>query len=149
MRSRNGGFTLIELLTVLSLIGILGAMGLTSFKVNRQDAAYVVVEDTLAKARSSLEAGLIRDEAHPAVALYMQAAGGIPTTPATRALLDGMVVPESVKFRFSHDPLCTTGNCQADFIQVNHCRGSRYSQWLQFGDGLTLHVRNIPGAGCP
>lgn len=143
------GFTLIELLVIISIIGLLAFLGLTSFTVYRSDAAYSVAVRTLRDARTAIEASLNNvDTDRAAVNFYVQTqAGPIPDASAS-ALLPAMMVPRNVKFLVSHDPECNHAGCQSEFIQVNHCFAKTYTSWIRFGDGLEFLQENVLGGGC-
>ena len=144
------GFTLIELLTVICILGILSALGLYSFSVYNQRAAYVVAEQTLSDARTDLEASITNVDNPPAsVPLFAQSAQGALQNASAAALLPIMRIPRNVKFQVSYDASCIDGGCQSEFLQVNHCNGSEYVRWIRFGDGVDVLLDHIAGSGCP
>ena len=53
----ESGFTLIELLIVMSIIGILSALGLTSFWVMQERAEYAKGQTTMGSAITAFEVG--------------------------------------------------------------------------------------------
>jgi len=148
-RSSQHGFTLIELLTVMSLIGILSMLSISSFRVYRSEASNSLAKATVNSGAKAAEAGITSTEGSlPSVALYQQSSGGGISNASANQVLPGMILPEDVKLRVSHDPTCTDENCQSHFIQVSHCRGTKYTQYLRFGDGQSLML-DQPGIGCP
>lgn len=143
------GLTLIELLTVVAIIGILAGIGISALKVYRGSAAYSVAEQTLRSARNALEASLNDTDNPPAgVSLTAQSVQGSIQNAAMNRLLPGMQLPKNVKFEASYDPTCTVASCQSEFLQVKHCIGSEYIQWVRFGDGVDLYAEHIEGGGC-
>lgn len=150
MSQREDGFTLIELLTVIAIVGILSALGLTSFGYYKASAAYASVEATLHDARNALEAGTVDADNLPAsVPLVLQGAQGPITDNLAADLLPGMMLPRNTAFRVSYDSSCDNGGCQSTFLQVNHCFGDEYAQFIRFGDGVELKLDHIAGEGCP
>lgn len=144
------GFTLIELLVIVSIIGLLAMLGITSFGVYRSDAAYSVASRTLRDARTTVEASLNNiDTARLAVNFYQQGHPGPIADAAAAALMPGMMIPRNIKLTASHDPDCDHAGCQAEFLQVNHCLGKKYIAWSRFGDGLEFMQEHIEGVGCP
>ena len=146
----QAGFTLIELLTVIAIIGVLSALGVTNLAYYKANAAYASATTTMHNARNALEAGLSDPDNLPgAVGLTSQTSQGSLTNVAAAALLPGMLLPSDVKFQVEYDPACSTGACQSDFLQVNHCFGREYIRFLRFGDGVELYLDHIDGVGCP
>lgn len=144
------GFTLIELLTVLAIISLLTFMGFSAFRVYQANAAYAVVGDTMRKFITAFEAGVTDIDNPPgAVALTTQNTRGPIADPGGRNLLPAMMVPVNVSIAYDYDPACMDGGCQSAILQVNHCLGDRYQQWVRMGDGLGILLENIDGEGCP
>ena len=110
--------------------------------------AYSIVGDTLRKYQIAFEAGITSDEAPATVPLYRQAARGPITDAAAHDLLPGVPVPANVTIRVQYDAACTNAGCQSAMIQINHCKGEEYIQWVRFGDGFGLKLENISGEGC-
>ena len=149
MKSEQG-FTLIELLTICAIIGLLSALGLTTFQMYRGSAAYGVAETTLRNARNAVEASINKTDATlVAVPLTAQSTQGQITDPSAAQFLPGMMVPRQVKFQVSYDPACTTGACTSEFLQVNHCMGNEFVRWIRFGDGIDVTLEHLAGTGCP
>lgn len=148
MRAEKG-FTLIELLTIIGLIGILYQLGLTAFYEYRGKAAYSVAEKTLRDARTAIEAGLNDYDNPPgAVPLTVQDTQGPMSDPSLQHLLPGMMLPGSVTFRVFYDPSCQDAGCQSEMMQTNHCKGEEFVRWVRFGDGLSVWMEHLAGAGC-
>lgn len=148
MRS-EGAFTLIELLTVIGTIGLLAALGLTSFNVYKANAAYASVETTMINARNAVEAGISDpDNLPPAVALVSQKAQGSIQDNAAANFLPGMMLPSKMKFQASYDPTCVDAACQSEFLEAKHCWGKEYMRWVRFGDGVEMYLDHISGIGC-
>jgi prepilin-type N-terminal cleavage/methylation domain-containing protein len=145
----NKGFTLIELLTVISIIGILSALGITSFKVYRNSAAYSVSEKTLRDARTAIEASANNVEvARVAVPGLVQTSQGAITDAAGSVFLPGMMIPRNVKFTARFDPTCQGGGCEMEHLEVSHCFGLEHISWTRFGDGIDVLLENVAGGGC-
>lgn len=143
------GFTLVELLVVLAIVAILGALGITAFRVYQANAAYSVASDTMRNARTAFEAGITNLDTPPAsFGLTLQTAQGTISDANARSVLPGMTLPKNVSFRVSYDADCLAANCQSAFIQVNHCQGSEYIQWIRFGDGMGILLEKLSGKGC-
>jgi prepilin-type N-terminal cleavage/methylation domain-containing protein len=144
------GFTLIELLTVIVILGILSSLGMYSFSVYKQRAAYIVTEQTLGDARTDLEASITNLDNPPgSVALFAQSAQGALQNAAAAALLPSTMVPRNIKFQVSYDADCIDGGCQSEFIQINHCNGTEFVRWIRFGDGVDVLLDHLAGVGCP
>jgi prepilin-type N-terminal cleavage/methylation domain-containing protein len=143
------GFTLIELLAVIGITGVLGGLALTSFYVYRSDAYYATVEAAVRNGITSVEAGLTADPAPGAVSLVTQAAPGFLTDSNASSLMPGFRVPKSSKVRVAYDPSCVDGSCSAVFLQINHCKGDEYIQWMKMGSGVDVLVDRVAGEGCP
>ncbi len=143
------GFTLIELLVIISIIGLLALLGMTSFTVYRSDAAYSVATRTLRDARTAVEASLNNVDAEKAaVNFYVQTQSGPIPDASAALLLPAMMVPRNVKFLASYDPDCDHAGCQSEFLQVNHCFAKTYISWVRFGDGAEFLQENVLGGGC-
>lgn len=148
MKSEKG-FTLIELLTVVAIIGILAALGLSSFSVYRASAAYAVVQSTIHSARNASEVSFNNTDSTPgSVPLTTQTSPGSISDNAAKAVLPGMQLPRNVKFQVAYDPTCEDSTCQAEFIQVSHCFSSEHGQWIRFGDGVDVLLDHVAGGGC-
>ena len=145
----QSGFTLIELLTVIATIMVLAALSISSFSVYRSNAAYAGVATTLRNAVNAASASTINPESlPPAVALTSQTVQGPMTDASARAFLTSFQIGKNMKIQVSYDPTCTTAACTESFVQINHCSGKAYQQWMRFGDGTDVLVESIPGAGC-
>lgn len=146
---KQQGFTLIELLTVMTVIGILAGLSIVSFQVYRKNAAYSVAEHTLRNAQAAVEASELGQEAElPTVPLTTHSGpGGINNGPSA-AVLQGMMLPANVQLQVEYDPSCDNAGCQAEYLQVNHCRAEKFVRFIRFGDGTGLTLRRIPGASC-
>ncbi len=146
---REKGFTLIELLVIIAIIGILASLGLSAFHVYKANAAYAVVGDTMHKAVIALEAGVNDIDNPPGdVALVSQAVGGALNDASANDLLPGMRIPKDVNFRVQYDSGCLGGGCQSAMMQIKHCKGEEYQQYVRFGDGISVLLENIAGEGC-
>lgn len=149
MRRSESGFTLIELLTVISIIGILSTLAITSFKVYRSTAAYSSSETTLHNAIVASEAGLIDPDNPPAgVALYSQTTQGPMLSATAAALLPGLMIPRKLRFEVSFDPDCINGACLSQYMRASHCQAEKHVQFTRFGDGSILYLDNLLGGGC-
>ena len=146
--AKQDGFTLLELLVVTAIIAVLLYLGLTSFWVYRTEAAYSVANTVMRNSRVAVEAAM-NDLDHPplAASLVQRAAGQIQDS-AGKTYLPQMQLPINVKLTASYDPSCTVGGCQSDFIEVRHCLGKEYVQWVRFGDGVETQIDHIQGSGC-
>lgn len=143
------GFTLIEMLVVVGILGVLAHLALTSLYVYRSKAAYSTLQITMKNTRNAAEASLIDPEHQPpAVALVSQNVPGPLSDPAAAAFLPGMQIPKNIKFQVSYDPACDDGGCVASFVEIKHCSGKEYMQWLRFGDGMDMPLEPIAGDGC-
>lgn len=146
---QQSGFTLIELLVVVAIIGILSQLGLTSFYVYRADAAYANVKRAIHEVNNAASAGVLdADHLPAAVPLTTQTAPGPLTDANAQSYLLGYSLSPKMKLQVSYDPSCTSTACVSGFVQVNHCSGKKYIQFLQFGDGSTETIEDIAGAGC-
>lgn len=148
-RRSQAGFTLIELLTVIATVMVLAALSISAFSVYRSSAAYAGVATTLRNAVNAASASTINPEELPAaVGLLSQTSPGQMTDARARAFLTSFQLGKNMKIQVSYDPTCTSAACTESFVQVNHCSGKAYQQWMRFGDGSDVLVESIPGAGC-
>ncbi len=145
---RDSGFTLLELLVVMTMIGILSYLGLTSFYVYKSDAAYSVAESVLRNARVAVEASLNDIDNPPAAVDLVQTASGKITNQSASQYLPGMQLPKNIKITVVYDPSCAEAGCQSDFLEVRHCLGKEYLQWVRFGDGTEAQLNHLAGVGC-
>lgn len=140
------GFTLIELLTVVSILSMLTVLSLQAFNTYRSNAANASVDNTLHSAVIAAEASQT-DPAHlpPAVGWYFQKAPGEIQDNSAEEYLSGMKMPSKTCVWAMYDPECTGAFCMSDFVMVAHCMGSRAAQWVKWGDGWSMTLRDIPG----
>ena len=145
----DAGFTLIELMVVIGIIGILSLLGMTSFNVYKKQGAYAVVESLVRDSKTVVEGSLNNVDNPPsAVALVSQSSPGSITDSAAYTLLPELKLPRDVSLSVSYDPSCDVSTCQQQFVQVKHCKGDEYIQWIRFGDGVDVTLDRIAGAGC-
>jgi prepilin-type N-terminal cleavage/methylation domain-containing protein len=143
------GFTLIELLTVIGIIGVVSALGLTSFYVYKSDAAYAVSARLVQDGVQAVEASLsLPDQILPEVASYSQSSQGPISDPSAATVLSGIMVPRKMKLQFSFDPACLSGACVAASLQANHCQAVDFPRWVRYGDGVDIRLEHIVGSGC-
>jgi prepilin-type N-terminal cleavage/methylation domain-containing protein len=146
--SREAGFTLIELLVIISIIGILAALSISSYRVYISSAGNAVAKQSLEQARIALEASVTEpDSTYPAVNVN-QASQGPMLDPNAALLLPAFQVSRQTRVSVYHDPVCADASCLADQLTVRHCRGLKYSYWVRFGDGADALVEDLPGVGC-
>ena len=151
MRSTERGFTLIELLTVTFLIGVLYYLSMQSYTLYRHNAAYASVENTLHAAVVAAEASQTdANNLPPAVGWYFQRSQGELTDAAAAEYLAGLRLPRKTCLWTHYQPACSGAACLSDFVMVAHCMGNQFAEWLRFGDGWSITLRNIPGTfpGC-
>lgn len=147
--NKESGFTLIELLIIVALIGILSALALTSFVEYRAAAAYSVAESTVRNARTAAALGTNDLENLPAaVPSTSQSTPGGITDGLVADYLPGMQVPKDIKLTVTYDPTCIIAACQREEIQAQHCKGTKYTRWVRFGDETDVLLEALPGAGC-
>ena len=145
----EAGFTLLELLTVVGLISLLSALGLTSFTYYKAAAAYATAESTLHDARNAIEASLIDADNLPAsVPTLSQTASGVITDGDAFEFLPGLRLPNHVRFTVMYDNACIDSDCQSEYVQVKHCFGNEYVRWIRYGDGVEVKMDHISGSGC-
>jgi prepilin-type N-terminal cleavage/methylation domain-containing protein len=143
------GFTLIELLTVVAIISIVAALGMTSFYVYRSDAAYAVSEQLLQDGIRSVEASLNNvDQSFTPIAGYVQSSQGTITDPSAARVLVGLMIPKKSKIEFSFDPTCDNSSCVLASIQANHCMSREHTRWIRYGDGVDVRLEHLAGGGC-
>lgn len=143
----EAGFTLIELFVVISVIGVLAAISLSSFKVYRASAQYSVADQTLGFAKRALEAGVVGQEDDiPAVGLTSQSASGSIQNNQASELLPGMLLPNNVELKVMHDPDCS--GCTKDMLEVQHCSAKQLARWVRFDDGVEVTLDKVAGGGC-
>jgi prepilin-type N-terminal cleavage/methylation domain-containing protein len=143
------GFTLIELLTVIGIIGVVSALGLTSFYVYKSDAAYSSAARLVQDSITAVEAAVsIPDQVLPEVPGYVQTDQGQVSDPVARTFLEGIAVPRKMKFQFTYDPTCDSSACVQASVQANHCQAVDYPRWVRYGDGLDVRLEHLSGSGC-
>ncbi len=143
------GFTLIELLTVIGILGVVAALGLTSFYVYKSDAAYAVSARLIQDGVQAVEASLsVPDQVLPSVGSYSQVSQGPISDPSAATVLTGIMVPRKMKLQFSFDPTCVSSACVAASLQANHCQALDDPRWVRYGDGVDIRLEHIAGAGC-
>lgn len=143
------GFTIIELLTVVGIIGVVSALGLTSFYVYKSDAAYASAARLVQDSITAVEVALsMPDQTLGAVPDYVQTEQGQVSDPAAKALLEGIVVPRKMKLQFSYDPTCESGACVLASVQANHCQAEDSPRWIRYGDGVDVRLEHIAGTSC-
>ena len=143
------GFTLIELLTVIGILGVVEALGLTSFYVYKSDAAYAVSARLIQDSVQAVEASMsLPDQVFPSVAAYSQATQGVIADPSAATVLTGVMVPRKMKLQFSFDPTCLSSACVAASLQANHCQAIDFPRWFRYGDGVDIRLEHISGVGC-
>lgn len=144
----QSGFTLIELMVVMLIISVLSYLGMTAFYVYRSDAAYSVVQSVMRNSRVIVEASLNDLDNPPLTTNLVQNVAGPIVDAAGKTYLPGMQLPRNVKLSAQYDPTCTVAGCQSDFLEVKHCLGHEYTQWVRFGDGAEANMAHIAGVGC-
>jgi prepilin-type N-terminal cleavage/methylation domain-containing protein len=151
MNTINGerGFTLIELLTVIAIIGIVAALGMTSFYVYRSDAAYAVSERLVQDGVRSIEATLNNvDQTFSPISNYTQTVQGTITDPSAAKVLVGLMVPKKSKIEFSYDPTCDNAACVLASFEARHCMSHEHIRWIRYGDGVDVRLEHLAGGGC-
>lgn len=148
IRSQKG-FTLIELLTVIGIIGILAGLSIVSFSVYRSKASYAVAFSQLKNVKTVMDATLVQPDMTFAPVPYTEiTAVGPITDPAVVGLLPQVQMGQHLKLAVEFDPNCTDGSCNSEFLEVRHCKGEEYAQWIRAGDGVEQWVERIVGSGC-
>jgi Tfp pilus assembly protein PilE len=150
VKKKEGGFTVLELLTVITTIGVLSTLSITSFYLYRKDGFYSVTESTLRNAKSAFEIGISGSDPSPSsVGLTTQNSRGEISDPTLKTILPGMTLPGNVELQASYNDSCTDSSCDAQYLYVNHCKGKVGASWIRFGDGVDITMEDIPTAGCP
>ncbi|MCC6954753.1 MAG: type II secretion system protein [Deltaproteobacteria bacterium] len=152
IRGRRGedGFTLIELLIVVSIIGILAALGVTTFTLMKERAEYARGQDTLRSAQTAFEVG--DQEAAPGttVALTYTGDAGGAVGGALGALLPGAVTPLNVDLGAMYE-YCDSSSPPLQvkqFLNVVPCNSTRRLTWTRFCGGTEIRLENLPNPGC-
>lgn len=142
-------FTIIELLVVISIIGVLSSLMITSFSTYRQSAGYVAAEAIVSHGRRAAAASTTEaDKLPPAVNLVSQTAPGQILDPNAFLYLPGLTVSRNLKVQVSFDPDCLGPDCIAEYIRGDSCLSPEYASWSRFGDGVELFLQNVEGANC-
>jgi len=151
-RRRSGrsqkGFTLIELLTVMTLVSVLSGMMVHTFKQVKNIAAYAVVNQTMHDSQTALSAALVEDIDHQtSLVLTSQNIPGPLTDALANSLFPGFILPRDSKISVSYNPDCLFAGCTAQFIEIRHCRGIKYKNWLRLGDGTEITLEGATPVG--
>lgn len=147
--SEQSGFTLLELIVALVIVSVLAALAMSAFTVYQSAAGYSVAVHTIRDAGTALRAGIMNDDNPPvAVEDVAQRSRGLLQNESARELLVGLALPGNLKFQVRYDPTCLDEDCEAGFIQVNHCQAKEYLQLVRFGDGYTMLLDHLAGDGC-
>ncbi|NDC38556.1 MAG: type II secretion system protein [Proteobacteria bacterium] len=144
----QSGFTILELLVVTVTLAALTYLSMNSFVLYRAQAAYSVAAAVLHNAHTAVEASATDPSNAPGALSIAQSAPGRISDPAARAYLPQLILPMQVKLTASYDPNCTSAGCMSDFLEVKHCLGKEYLQWMRFGDGIEVMLPHIAGDGC-
>lgn len=145
---RNRGFTLIELMMTIVVLGVLAGISIQTFRDARARAFYAVNIRNVDDAKKAIEAAFTNPDASYPAANYSQIGAGTIADAAVKPLLPGFVVSPNTKFSVEYDPACVTAVCVAEFLESRHCHGEYYTNWTRFGDGETIQLDRVSGAGC-
>lgn len=144
----ESGFTLLELVVVMATLAALTYLSMNSFVVYRAQAAYSVAAAVLHNAHTAVEASATDSSHMPGPVAITQINPGQISDANARTYLPQLVIPVQVKFSATYDPACSNASCMSDFIEVKHCLGKEYLQWMRFGDGVEMTLTHLAGAGC-
>jgi len=146
----ESGFTLIELLIVISILGVLSALGLTSFWVMQERAEYAKGQTTLGDAITAFEVGDQEAAEGTSMAMTFTGAGGGAVPAAMRALLPGAVTPSRVNMAAMYE-YCDSSSAPMQvkqFLNVIPCNSTRRMTWTRFCGGTEIRLENLANPGC-
>jgi type IV pilus assembly protein PilA len=149
LKSNERGFTMVELLVVMGIIGILSALGLTSFYIYKDNTEIARAEAVVRNAKTAFELG-VQDAAPGSSLAYTESGttGGQISSPLD-AILPGANLTNNVRLGASFD-YCDSSSSSLQVGQVLHakpCQATRSVRWTKFCGGIEIYDTSAAG-GC-
>ena len=150
IQGNEGGFTLVELIIVTAIIGILSAIGTSSFLIYKSDAEFSKAESDLRNARTAIELGLQEAErTNTAVAFALSDANGGPVSGLLAQTLPGATISKGVELGAEVNP-CTASAATgiSQFVISRSCKAKRYKSWIKQCGGIEITLPDVVFGGC-